>query len=100
MSNPFGNRRDVTPISSGLVRTMVSVTPSDTVDNVGTDPIDGTPNIAAGLYITGAGDVAFQDADGDAVSAVTVPANFYLVCGVKRVLSTNTTATGIFALIA
>jgi len=100
MSNPFGNRRDVTPLVSGLARTMVSVTPSDTDDNVGTDAKDGTPNIAIGLYIETAGDVAFLDADGNEVDPVAVPNNFYLVCGVKRVLSTGTDATGIFAMIA
>lgn len=100
MSNPFGNRRDVTPIVSGLARTWVSVTPSDSADNVGTDAKDGTPNIAMGLYLTTAGDVKWQDADGNTVGPVTFPENFYVVGGVKRVFSTDTTATGIFALIA
>lgn len=101
MSNPFGNRRDNTPLSSGMARTMVAVTPNDDDDNVGTDPVDGTtPNIAIGLYIETAGDVTFLDADGNTVAPVAVPNNFYLVCGVKRVLATNTTATGIWALIA
>ena len=89
MSNPF---KGAPPQLHGLVYDMVPVTPNNTTDNVG----DG--NIAIGLYITGAGDVSFQNKDG-VVRTVTVPANFYLVCSVKRVMSTDTDATGIHALV-
>lgn len=90
MGNPF-NTLSTNP--TGLVRKWVEVTPNDSTDNV------GSGNVAIGLYIEGAGDVAFNDIDGDAVT-VAVPANFYLVGSVTRVLSTGTTATGIFALIS
>lgn len=99
MSNPFGNRRDWNPTHSGLVRTWVEVTTSDSADNVGTDA-DGTPNIAIGLYIEAAGDVAWLDYNGTSCGPVAVPNNFTLTGSVKRVLATGTTATGIFALIA
>ena len=90
MSNPF---KGAPPQLHGLVYDMVPVTtPDDNNDNVG----DG--NIAIGLYITGAGDVSFQNKDG-VVRTVTVPANFYLVCSVKRVMNSGTDATGIHALV-
>ena len=90
MSNPF---KSLSTNPTGLVRNWVSVTPSDSTDNV------GTGNVAIGLYVTVAGNVSFIDADANTVT-VTVPANFILTCSVARVKSTGTTATGIFALIS
>jgi hypothetical protein len=90
MSNPFKN---LSTNPTGLVRNWVSVTPSNSADNV------GTGNVAIGLYVTVAGNVSFIDADGN-TATVTVPANFILTCSVARVKATGTTATGIFALIS
>ena len=90
MSNPFQNQ-GTNPV--GLVRNWVSVTPNDSVDNV------GTGNVAIGLYLTVAGDVVFTDVDGND-NTVAVPANFYLTGSVTRVKATGTTSTGIFALIS
>ena len=88
MANPFKG----SPVElHGLVYDMIPVTPSDSTDNV------GEGNIAIGLYITAAGNVSFQNKDGN-TRTVTVPANYNLVCSVKRVLSTGTNATGIQAL--
>ena len=91
MSNPFQDRKREE--LNGSVTDMVPVTPADGADNV------GTGNIAIGLYITVAGNVTFHNVDGVS-RTITVPDNFYLVCSVKRVLSTGTTATGIHAIIA
>ena len=88
--NPF---KYLTGNPTGLVRNWVSVTPSDSVANVGTD------NVAIGLYITTGGAVSWVDVDGNSVTA-TVLSGFYLNCSVARVNSTGTTATGIFALIS
>ena len=88
MSNPF---KGAPPQLHGMVYDMIPVTPNDSTDNVG----DG--NIAIGLYITTAGNVVFQNKDG-IERTVSVPDNFYLVCSVKRV-TTNTSATGIHALV-
>ena len=89
MGNPF---RGVDGQLNGSVYDMVPVTPADGSDNV------GTGNVAIGLYITGEGNVSFHTKD-CVTRTVTVPANFYLICSVKRVLSTGTTATGIHALV-
>tara|TARA_R110002074_G_scaffold49250_1_gene125648 strand:- start:2235 stop:2510 length:276 start_codon:yes stop_codon:yes gene_type:complete len=91
MSNPFQDRKREE--LNGSVTDMVPVTPADGADNV------GTGNIAIGLYITGAGNVSFHNIDGT-TRTIAVPDNFYLVCSVKRVLATGTTATGIHAIIA
>lgn len=89
MANPFKG----SPVElHGLVYDMIPVTKSDSTDNV------GEGNIAIGLYITAAGNVSFQNKDGN-TRTVTVPANYTLVCSVKRVLDTGTTATGIHALV-
>lgn len=75
-------------LSAGNVaRDFSLVTPSNTVDLTGT---------CIGLYVTGAGDIVYLNADG-VERTVTVPNNFKLDCIVKRVKSTGTTATGIYA---
>jgi hypothetical protein len=91
MSNPFQDRKREE--LNGSVTDMVPVTPADGADNV------GTGNVAIGLYITGAGNVSFHNIDGT-TRTIAVPDNFYLICSVKRVLATGTTATGIHAIIA
>lgn len=90
-SNPF---KALESAPNGLIRNWVSVTPNDSVDNV------GTGNVAVGLYITGAGDVSWVDVDGNTTGPVAVPANFTLSGSIARVRATGTTATGIFALIS
>jgi len=87
MSNPFEGKRGHL---NGSVVDMLPVTPSNSTD---------LSSVGIGLYITGAGDVTFHNVDGVS-RTVAVPDNFYLICSVKRVLSTGTTATGIHALIA
>ena len=87
MSNPFEGKRGHL---NGSVIDMLPVTPSNSTD---------LSSVGIGLYITGAGDVTFHNVDGVS-RTVAVPDNFYLICSVKRVLSTGTTATGIHALIA
>ena len=83
MSNPFAGRVGL----SGPANDLEPVTPDDDND---------LPNMAISLYIVGAGDVAFISAAGES-RTVTVPANFILPVGVRRVLAAGTTATGIHA---
>ena len=90
MANPFIYSNS--PNQSGLVYDMVPVTTSDSTDNV------GAGNIAIGLYIESGGAVVFLNKD-DNERTVEVPDNFYLVCSIKRVKSTGTTATGIHAMV-
>jgi hypothetical protein len=88
MSNPFQDRKRVE--LNGSVTDMVPVTPSNSVD---------LANVAIGLYITVAGNVAFHNMDG-VTRTIAVPDNFYLICSVNRVLATGTTSTGIHAMFA
>ena len=87
MSNPFEGKRGHL---NGSVIDMLPVTPSDSTD---------LSSVGIGLYITVGGAVNFHNVDGVS-RTVTVPDNFYLICSVKRVLSTGTDSTGIHALIA
>lgn len=89
MTNPFfyGNTE-----TTGLVRDLRPVDVSGGDDNLG-----GAKNVAIGLYITGAGDVVFTNADGTD-RTVTVGALSHLLCSVATVKQTGTTATGIFAM--
>lgn len=91
MPNPF---KSLENNPTGLVKTWVTVTTSDSADNV------GTGNVAIGLYITVGGTITWIDVDGNTIGPVTVPANFYLNSSVARVKTTGTSATGIFALIS
>jgi hypothetical protein len=90
-SNPF---KGLESNPNGLIRNWISVTPNDSTNNV------GTGNVAVGLYITGAGDVSWIDADGITTGPVAVPANFTMSGSFTRVLTTGTTATGIWALVS
>ena len=90
-SNPFAKALSTNP--TGLVRNWVSVTPSDSTDNVGTN------NVAIGLYVTVGGTISWIDYDGNTI-ATTVPSNFYVTSSVSRVKATGTAATGIFSLIS
>ena len=52
----------------------------------------------SGLYITGAGNVSFYTRASPAVArTMSVPANFFLPGIITRVLTSGTTATGLFA---
>ena len=90
-NNPF---KSLSSNPTGLIETWNAVTPNDSADNVGTNVV------AIGMYITGGGTVTWLDANGTEIGPVTLPANFYVNCSVKRVKATGTTATGIFALVS
>lgn len=71
--------------SSGLNLTIKAVTKSDTADNA-----------FGGFFVTGTGDVTFLDLGGNSITLTAVPA--YTLCpfGTTKIMSTGTTATGIF----
>lgn len=71
-----------------------AVTPSDSVD-LPSGPDTGS---CRGLYITGAGNVSVNLLNGGTAVLTSLSAGQYVVCGITRVLSTSTTATGILAL--
>lgn len=73
----------------GPVSALRSVTPSDTVDLA-----DGT---CRGFHCNVAGNVAFHDFTGNAVT-LTVLAGVSYPYSASRILAAGTTATGIFAL--
>jgi hypothetical protein len=85
MSNPFSYQNQIN--TTGLIKDMVPITLNDNADNVGTD------NVAVGLYNEGAGNITFITNEGTE-RVVAVPANFYLLCSIKRVKFTGTTVTG------
>ena len=95
MSNPF---RGVGENLMGLPADMIPVTPNDSADNLGTDPANNKSNVALGLYVETGGSVVITTLRGDD-RTVSVPDNFYLMVGVKRVKATGTTASGIHALV-
>ena len=86
MSNPFETR------STSLAGPGVDyapVAPDDGVD---------LPDVAISLFVENGGAVAFTSQKGvDRV--VTLPDHGFLACGVRRVLATGTTATGIHAIV-
>ncbi|MEM5478109.1 hypothetical protein [Pacificibacter sp. AS14] len=84
MTNPFENR---VPNLSGPALDILPVTPDDIID---------LADVAVALYIETAGTVTFVSAR-DATRTVEVTDFAILPVGVKRVLATGTTATGIHA---
>lgn len=72
--------------AAGYICTLAqAVTPSDTADNT-----------YSYIYVGGAGNVAVvPEADSAAVTLTAVPAGSYIWLRVKRVMSTNTTATSL-----
>ena len=86
MSNPFENRL---PSLRGPATDIEPVLPSDLSD---------LPNVAVSLYVETGGAVSFESVAG-AVRAVTVADNSILPVGVRKVLSTGTTASGIHAFV-
>jgi hypothetical protein len=86
MSNPF-SRRSATLNGPGI--DYAPVTPDDS---------DDLPNIAASLFVEGSGAVSFISVKGEN-RTVNVPDFGWIICGVRRVFSTGTTATGIHAVV-
>jgi hypothetical protein len=54
---------------------------------------------SVGLYVTGAGDVAFEGNGGASVVVTAVAAKSSIWADVRKVFSTGTTATGLFILV-
>ena len=74
------------------------VTPSDTVNIPSVSSQDGSGNNGCVLYVGGAGNLRVLTIGGDDVLFSNIQAGSFLPVQVKRVYSTNTTATGIVAL--
>lgn len=74
----------------------IPVTPSDAVD-VPVGP-GGNNTPCVGVVVTGPGNVAVQLSGGGTATLTGLVASQIVDCGIKRIMSTNTTATGIFAL--
>lgn len=74
---------------SGIPTDYLEVTPSDDSDNCGK---------CFGLYFEAAGNVAVTFVNSDAPRVIAVAAGYTLVGTAKRVHSTGTTATGIWAM--
>jgi hypothetical protein len=86
MFDPFAKRAfDI----AGPARDYVPVTPSDAT------PL---PQVAVSVYAEIGGKVAFISASG-AQRIVEVSDYGWIVCGVRQVLATGTTATGLHALV-
>ena len=86
MTNPF-SRRASSLAGPGI--DYLPVTPDDAAD---------LPDVAASLYVEGAGSVAFVSVKGE-TRTVADPEFGWIVCGVTRVLATGTTATGIHGVV-
>jgi len=86
MTNPF-SRRAATLSGPGI--DYQPVTPDDAID---------LPDVAASLYVESAGEVAFVSVKGQS-RTVAVPDFGWIICGVRRVLATGTTASGIHAVV-
>ena len=86
MANPFDSR------SLGMAGPGIDyapVTPNDSAD---------LADVAIALYVEGAGDVSFVSQKGE-TRTVGVPDFGWILCGVKRVRATGTTATQIHAVV-
>ncbi|MEL6773193.1 MAG: hypothetical protein AAFS07_14765 [Pseudomonadota bacterium] len=86
MNDPFLNR--ATSVTGPGID-YVPVTPDDLTDMA---------TVAVALYAEGAGSVTFISQKG-VQRSVQVPNYGYLLCGVRRVLATGTTATGLHAIV-
>jgi len=86
MANPF-DTRSLGIAGPGL--DYAPVTPDDDAD---------LPDVAIALYVEGAGDVSFVSQKGE-TRTVGVSDFGWILCGVKRVRATGTTATQIHALV-
>lgn len=98
-SDPEQDWENQIPRTSPIMgaRSSAPITPSDTLD---IENRAGNPAVCRMLYATGAGNIALVLADDE----VTQPVVFIFAAGeikqlnCKRIMSTNTTATGIVAL--
>lgn len=84
MQNPFAGRIGL----SGPTNDIQPVTPSAT---------DDLPEMAVALYVTTGGDLSIITEAGE-TRTITVPDNFILPVGARRVLATST-ASGIHAFV-
>lgn len=71
-----------------------AVTPSDSVDL----PLNDLGRTVRRIKVTGAGDVAVNLTGGGTATLTTLSAGQVVLCGVSRILSTGTTATGILGM--
>ena len=67
---------------------------------VTTDNANDLPTPAVGLYVGGAGDIKVDDFQGHTFTFKAVPVGTQLMCPVKRVYATGTTATLLIALVS
>lgn len=86
MTNPF-SRRSNSLAGPGI--DYVPVTPDDNTDLV---------DVAASIYVEGAGAVSFISVKGQ-TRTVNVGDFGWVICGATRILATGTTATGIHAVV-
>ncbi|MEM6488297.1 MAG: hypothetical protein AAF677_08520 [Pseudomonadota bacterium] len=86
MNDPFLNRA-TSPTGPGL--DYVPVTPSDTAD---------FPVVAVAVYAETGGSISFTSQKGTS-RTVQVPNYGYLLCGVRRINATGTTASGLHAIV-
>ena len=70
--------------------------PSDAVDVPVGPGSNNTPCV--GVYVTGAGNVEVQLTGGGTATLTGLAAGQIVDCGIKRILSTGTTATGVVPL--
>lgn len=71
----------------------IAVTPSDTADLTFPIGLNGTKY----LYVGASGDVAAITSSGDSVTFKALASGVFHPISIRRVLATNTTATGILA---
>jgi hypothetical protein len=86
IDNPFENRAGST-VGPGI--DYLPVTPDDLAD---------FEDVAVALYVETGGQIRFLSVKGNE-RTVTLPNFGYLLCGVRRVNATGTTATGIHAIV-
>jgi hypothetical protein len=75
---------------------LAPFTPSDSVD-VPVGP-GGLNTPCVGVYVTGAGNVAVQLLSGGTATLTGLAAGQITDCGIKRIMATGTTATGVIPL--
>ena len=85
MKNPFDTR---VATLSGPARDYLPVTPSDA---------DALPEVAVALYAETGGRIVFVTEAGQ-TRDVAVPDFGWILCGVRQVMATGTTATGLHAM--
>lgn len=86
MANPFDNRA-ASPVGPG--HDYVPVAPNDSTD---------LDDVAVALYVQTGGAVAFRSVKGND-RVVVLPDYGWILCGVRRVMASGTTAAGIHAVV-